>query len=106
MSKAKKRTLTQNRALHLLFQQWADELNGAGYDIRKTLKPSVDIPWSAYTIKEHLWRPIMKTYTDKNSTTELNSKEIDEIFDIVNRHLGKRFGLHVPFPSLDSLMFR
>ena len=101
---AKQRTLTQNRALHLLFTFWADELNGAGYDMRKTLKPGIDIPWNGKTVKEFLWRPIMTTQLGKKSTTELTTKEIDEVFDTINRHLGERFGLHVAFPSIDTLM--
>ena len=46
------RTLQQNRALHVLFQMLANELNSNGLDMRKTLKPSVDIPWSGRSVKE------------------------------------------------------
>lgn len=102
----KQRTLKQNRALHLLFIFLADELNGAGYDMRKTLKPGVDIPWNGGTVKEYLWRPIQKAQLQKESTTELTTKEIDEVFDTINRHLGERFGLHVDFPSIESIMMQ
>ncbi len=100
----KQRTLTQNRALHLYFTHLADELNGAGYDIRKTLKPSIDIPWSGKTIKEYLWRPIMEAQLGKKSTTEMSTKDIDKVFDTINRHLGEKFGLHVDFPSIESMI--
>lgn len=100
----KQRTLKQNRALHLLFKHLADELNEAGLDMRKTLKPNVQIPWNGGTVKEYMWRPIMKTQLQKKSTTELTTKDIDEVFDTINRHLAIRFGLHVPFPSIESLM--
>ena len=97
------RTLQQNRALHLYFEMLADLLNVSGLDMRKTLKPTVDIPWSGNTIKEFLWRPIMKAQLLKNSTTEMTTQDIDKVFDTLNRHLGERFGLHIPFPSLESL---
>jgi len=100
----KQRTLTQNRALHLYFTHLADELNGAGYDIRKTLKPSIDIPWSGKTIKEYLWRPVMEAQLGKKSTTEMTTKDIDKVFDVINRHLGEKFGLSVSFPSIESMI--
>lgn len=107
MNKPKKqRTLKQNRALHLLFTLLAEKLNESGLDMRKTLKPEVEIPWSGRSIKEYMWRPIMKAQLNKKSTTELNTKEIDEVFETINRHLGEKFGLHVPFPSIESLMMK
>jgi len=90
--------------LHLYFTQLAEALNDAGLDMRKTLKPSIEIPWSSKSIKEYLWRPIMKAQCGKESTTELTTKEIDQIFDVINRHLSEKFGLFVEWPSLESLI--
>lgn len=106
MTEEKQRTDSQNKALHLFFTQLAEELNSAGLDMRKTLKPDVDIPWSGRTIKEYLWRPIMTAQTGKSSTTELTTKEIDLVFDTINRHLGEKLGIHLDFPSIESLMFK
>lgn len=102
--KEKQRTLKQNKALHVLFQSLADELNDAGLDMRKTLKPEINISWNGKTVKEYLWRPVMKAQVQKESTTELNTKEIDMIFDTINRHLGEKFGLHVDFPSIETIL--
>lgn len=97
------RTRQQNRALHKLFNLLADNLNEAGLDMRRTLKPEINIDWTGASVKEHLWRPIQKAQLNKRSTTELTTKEIDEVFDTLNRHLADRFGLHVPFPSIDEV---
>ncbi len=67
--------------------------------MRKTLKPGVEIPWSGNTVKDYLFRPIMKAQTGKDSTTELTTKEIDAVYDTLNRHLGEKFGVTVGFPS-------
>lgn len=104
MDKEKIRTDKQNKALHLYFTHLAEELNNAGYDMRKILKPSVDIPWNSKTVKEFLWRPVMKAQLGKESTTELTTKEIDLIFDTLNRHLSEKFGVSVMFPSIEQLM--
>ena len=98
------RTNQQNRALHVLFNLLAEELNEHGFDMKRTLKPEVDIPWNPVTVKEYLWRPIQQAQLHKTSTKELTTKEIDEVFDTINKHLGERLGIHVPFPSIEELM--
>lgn len=98
-----KRTSLQNRALHLYFTQLAKTLNDAGLDMKKVLKPEIDIPWNGETIKEYIWRPVQKAQLNKASTTELTTKEIDEVFDTINRHLAK-FGVHKAFPSIEAIM--
>lgn len=100
------RTKQQNKALHVLFRLLSDTLNEHGLDMRKTLKPDVEIPWSDKAVKEYLWRPIMKAQLQKQSTTELTTVEIDEVFDTINRHLGERFSLHVPFPSIEEILLQ
>ena len=100
-----KRTTIQNASLHLYFRLLAEELNGAGLDMRKTLKETVDIPWSEETIKEYLWRPIQDAQLRKKSTTELTTSEVTKVYETLNRHLGDRFGLHVPFPTNDPELY-
>ena len=100
----KKRTDLQNRSLHLFFRLLARSLNDAGYDQRKVLKESIEIPWDEKAIKERLWRPIQISMTEKRSTTELAKHvEIEEIHSVLLRHLGEKFGIeYIPFPSNEN----
>lgn len=99
----KLRTDQQNRALHVYFELLAEELNDAGLDMRKVLKPSIDIPWTKSSVKEYLWRPIQYATTQKKSTTKLlKQKDIDIIYETLNRHLSQIFGISVPFPSVEN----
>ena len=101
--KAKQRTLTQNRALHLFCQWLADTLNEAGYDMRKTLREDVDVPWTQASVKEYLWRPIQIAMTDKQSTTEITTVEPTDIHAVLARHLGQRLGIQCPaWPKRDQ----
>jgi len=95
------RTEPQNRALHLYFRKIAEALNDAGLDQRKVLKPSVAIPWDEKSVKEQLWRQIQRVSVHKDSTKDLDTKEIDKVYDILNRHLTEKFGpdVHIPFPK-------
>ena len=102
----KQRTHQQNNALHLYFTHLAEELNNAGLDMRATLKPEIAIPWTATNIKEFLWRPVQQAQLGKKSTKDLTTSDIDKIYDTLNLHLGEKFGLHVPFPSEQELMFQ
>lgn len=94
--KAGQRTLTQNAALHLFCGWLAETLNDAGYDMRRTLRHDVEIPWTAIAVKEHLWRPIQEAMTDKNSTTEITTVEPTAIHATLARHLGDRLGVTCP----------
>lgn len=96
------RTIQQNKALHLFFEMLAEKLNEAGLDMRATLKPGIEIPWTKETIKEYLWRPIQTIQLEKRSTTELDTKDIDKIYETLNRYLGEKLGIHVPFPSIEA----
>jgi len=101
----KKRTARQNKALHKYFELVAKALNESGLDMRVVLKPNVDIPWNTQSVKDFLWRPVMKAVLQKNSTTEMTTTEIDDVWEVINRHLAKfgKFGVEsIPFPSYEQ----
>ena len=82
----------------------ADALNDAGLDVQKTLRHDIEIPWNGTLVKELIWRPIQEAMTDKHSTTELDRIEPSQIYEVLSRHLGEKFGLFVPFPSEETMM--
>lgn len=103
-TKEKRRTITQNAALHLYFRLVADALNEAGLDMKAVLNPDVQIPWSPQSVKAYMWKPILRIQLQKHSTTEMTTKEIDIVYDTMNRHLGEKTGIYIPFPSIETLM--
>ncbi len=101
----KKRTSQQNKSLHLYFGLVADALNAAGLDIHVVLQPGMDIRWSPETVKELLWRTIQRVQLGKESTTQLTTKEIDQVYDTLNAHLSK-LGIEQAFPSIEEITER
>lgn len=95
----KQRTLQQNKALHLFCDQWAKELNDHGLDVKVTLEGAWDVPWSADLVKEMIFKPLLKAALGKDSTTEMNTTDPTLICDIINRRIGEKFGLSVPWPD-------
>jgi hypothetical protein len=99
----KQRTHKQNNALHKYFTLLADELNNAGWDQRKTLRESIELPWSQSSVKEYLWLPVMLALHQKDSTASLDKAEINEVYEALTRHLAQRTGVFVAFPELNDL---
>lgn len=100
------RTNLQNKAIHKFCTELANELTNRGLDMRAVLKPDVDIPWNERAVKEHIWRPIQRALLDKESTTELTTAEVDQVFQIIQKHLGEKFGLELQFPNWQSKMLQ
>lgn len=97
----KQRTQAQNRALHKYLTMLSDALNDAGLDMKKTLKPDIDIPWTTDSAKDYLWRPVQKALTGKDSTTKPDTKEYIYIYEVLSRHMVDKFGINVQWPSED-----
>jgi hypothetical protein len=90
------RTSTQNRALHKYFEEVADVLNESGITQDVFFK-DIEVDYTKETIK-HLWRCISKKKFGKESTADLTTTELQEVYEEMNRHVSK-FGFHIPFPS-------
>jgi hypothetical protein len=95
----KQRTIQQNKALHAWFKLLSDYLNENGLDMRVVLKPDWRIWWTPESVKENLFKPLMEAMYQKESTTELNTAEINKVYEQIMFILGEKYGIHVPFPS-------
>jgi hypothetical protein len=97
----RQRSKKQNAALHVWLRELSKQLNEAGYDMKKTLKPEVEIPWDDEGImaKEHLWRPVQRIMLDKESTVEPEKMEYTKVYETLNRHLSTKFGISIPWPQ-------
>lgn len=98
----KKRTNTQNKAMHKYFSLLAEALNDAGYDMKRTMKPEAEIPWTPHAVKSHLWKVIEHAMFGHESTTQLSTKQCSEVYEVVNRKIASTTGVSVPWPSLES----
>jgi hypothetical protein len=46
-----------------------------------------------------MWKPIQRALTQKESTTRLTTKEVNEVFEVMHKHISEKFGINVPFPT-------
>lgn len=102
-----KRTNQQNKALHKLFTLVAEELDKKNVTTRELIESldryhESDLTLNSTLVKELIWKSFQRVHLGKESTTELSSKEIDQIYDEVNLYLGENFHVHVDFPSNEN----
>jgi len=95
----KARTNTQNKALHKYFSLLANALNDAGWDIKRTLKPEIDIPWNADLVKRFMWKPLQDAITGEESTAKAKRADYSKVYECLNRHTAQKLGISVPWPS-------
>lgn len=97
------RTDAQNRALHVYFRRLAEEMNDAGFELKRFFETKeMDVPWSAERVKDLIWRQIQEAMLDKKSTRKLTTEEVSRVYEVVTRKIAEMTGLYVAFPERDD----
>ena len=96
----KTRTVKQNKCLHAYCQQLAVQLNEAGYDFTDGRVIRLPVQFTGDNVKEYMFKKAMTAlYPDKVSTTELDTKEIQYVYENLNAFTAREFGVGVDWPS-------
>lgn len=93
----RQRTLTQNRSLHVWFAQSSQALRDGGYTLKQVLASIPEIEMTPVAMKE-IWRQIQIVMVGKESTRDLTTKELQEVWEVVNREILLKRGIAIPFP--------
>lgn len=101
----KQRSNLQNRSLHKYCSLLAEALNDAGYDCFNFFNEGFAMPWNEKLVKEMIWKPVQVAMIDKGSTTEANTAEYTEVYNVINRHLIENRNVFVAWPCKESLMY-
>ena len=101
----KQRSNKQNASLHKYLALLSEALNDAGYDCFNFFKEGFAMPWNERLVKELIWRPVQQVVIDKKSTTEADTIQYSEIYDVINAHMSQNKHIFVPWPSNESLMY-
>lgn len=99
------RTILQNRALHKYFTIIANELNDLGIEYQYTgiSGKTFELRYTTDLVKTFIWKPIQLALFNIESTTKINTQQINEIVDVLTKFFGDR-GIVVEFPSIETLM--
>jgi len=91
------RTPKQNNSLHLYIRLLSKAMQDAGLDMREVI--TVEIPASEYLVKEQMIKPIAKFMFGVDSTADLTTAQISELYEVVNRATAERLGISVDWPT-------
>jgi hypothetical protein len=89
----------QFSALHVYCAKCAEVFNAAGIDVRAMIdemKIGFNIPHDKDTFKKMVYKPILKTITDKDSTKDQTTVEPKKVTEAISYFMASRFGLVAP----------
>ena len=99
MTSTGKRTTKQNNSQYQFFEDFSKLCIEHGLDVRVVFK-DVRVTATPKTIKMY-WDGIMKEKYGYDSTTQLTTTEMTEMYDEFNKILAAQ-GYHIPFPSQEN----
>ncbi len=101
-------SIAQFRALHLLFEQTAKEMQVNGITLTAVLQRFVlEVPATKNSVKE-MWKILQENMFGTDSTKKLLKKqEIDQIYDALQKFFAEQFEMQLPpFPSYEEVIKR
>lgn len=91
------RTTQQNKGIHAYCGEVATQMQARGLDMKTVLKEGVPISPTKELIKEYMWKPIQKALTGKESTTEINKKQVNDVYEYLAKLLAEKYDINVRF---------
>lgn len=93
------RTTKQNAALHVYYGIISEVLNELGHTFKyKGLTgKTLELPYNEKIVKETIWRDVQRSLFDIESTTEINTQQINEIIDVITEFFSRQ-GVVIEFP--------
>lgn len=99
------RTPTQNNCIHEYCDRIADALNTAGLErviYSPVLSEDLYVPWTKETVKSDIWHRVQIAMTNIESSKDLSTTQVSDIYDTIHRHLAQSFGLQVEWPTYEN----
>ena len=98
------RTPQQNKSLHKWLNDLAQELNASGQSMGDGKLIRMPIRYTGENLKELVLRPYMNAlFPNIESTTQLSTTQIQELYQALDQIIAERSGVHVEWPSEESL---
>jgi hypothetical protein len=98
-------TKTRN-SLHLWLEQLAHEANNNGLTLQDMVKvvKKLEIRPTKDNLKETFVKPYILAAYGLDSTEKMNSQQINETYDALNKLFSYHWHIHMPWPSEETLI--
>jgi len=99
------RTTRQNSALHKFFEIISYQLNELGMEFNYSgiSGKELSLMYTPELVKEFIWRPIQLALFDINSTSKIDTDQMNKIIDVITKFFAER-GVEIYFPSIETLL--
>ncbi len=93
------RTTKQNAALHVYYGIISESLNELGMTFQYTglTGKMLELPYNEKLVKETIWRDVQRSLFGIESTTEINTQQINQIIDVITEFFSRK-GVVIEFP--------
>ena len=97
----KPRSTAQNSSLHLWLSMIAHEANNMGLTLQNLVEKvqKIEIRPSTENLKEIFVKPYIKSAYNLDSTTKMNTEQLNETYDAMNKLFSYYWHISIPFPS-------
>lgn len=91
-------------ALHLYLSQVAHEANNQGLTLQDMVKviKLLEIRPNTTNLKETFVKPYIESAYKLNSTEKMDSEQVTETYDALNKLFSYHWHIHLPFPSIEN----
>ena len=94
------RTLKQNASIHKYCTLLSTAFEDAGLDMQTVLEKAIPVKWTMESVKEVIWRRIqIAMFPKKTSTKQLETTDVNEVYQVISRQMATEFEINVPFPN-------
>jgi hypothetical protein len=96
----KPRTAKQQAAIEVFCRNVSQEFNVNNITVQviaEIAKRGID--WTQVSVKEIIWRNMQRHLTGKESSKDLNTKEVGQVYEHINKYVLSEAGVYVPWPE-------
>jgi len=95
-------TPQQRKSLHVYCRLMAEDLNKTPFTFRYFLKVTeshLEVPWTKELFKKYVFKPVLESQTEKESTEDMDNIDPSDIHRIVDEYIASKFGVSHPWPD-------
>ena len=97
------RSPQQQKSTEVYCRAMANALNDCGESFNNGKLLVIDVDWTQENFKENVFKVVMNAlYPDITSTTQLDTKQLGEVYENVNRFCAERVGISVSWPTKEE----
>lgn len=95
----------QRKAIFVFCGKLAKAFNDAGIPRAVEIGPGyvIESGWNKDSVYKDIWCTLQTVTVGTDTVRRLEKKQVDEVYDVINRDIAAPRGIHIPFPRWEDL---